>query len=110
MLLHGEAVAIDMALSAELAYGRGLLSPVQRLRVLQVMRDLQLPLWHDSCNLDLLMKVGVEPGSFRKAAWLWCCKESGLLATLHMCETAKWLLQGDVLLLLQPAQQAFLQC
>lgn len=57
MLLHGEAVSIDMALSCELAYGRGLLSAQQRLRVLGVMRDLRLPLWHDSCNLDLLMKV-----------------------------------------------------
>lgn len=59
MLLHGEAVAIDMALSTELAFGRGLLSPQQRLRVLQVMRDLQLPLWHECCSLDLLMKVRV---------------------------------------------------
>jgi 3-dehydroquinate synthase len=57
MLLHGEAVSIDMALSCELSYGRGLLSPQQRLRVLGVMRDLRLPLWHDSCSLDLLMKV-----------------------------------------------------
>lgn len=57
MLLPGEAVAVDMALSTELAYGRGLLSAQQRLRVLGVMRALHLPLWHESCNLDLLVKV-----------------------------------------------------
>lgn len=57
MLLHGEAVSVDMALSAELAYGRGLLSAQERLRVLGVMVDLNLPLWHEAANLDLLMKV-----------------------------------------------------
>lgn len=64
MLLHGEAVAIDMALSTELSYGRGLLTSAQRLQVLQVMKDLRLPLWHESCDLDLLMKVrtGVKHG------------------------------------------------
>jgi hypothetical protein len=46
-----------MALSAELAYGRGLLTPQERLRVLGVMLDLQLPLWHEAAHLDLLMKV-----------------------------------------------------
>lgn len=62
MLLHGEAVAIDMALSTELSYGRGLLSAQQRLRVLGVMRGLGLPLWHSTCNVDLLMKVWVWRG------------------------------------------------
>lgn len=62
MLLHGEAVAIDMALSTELAFGRGLLSSQQRLRVLQVMRDLELPLWHDCCSLNLIMKVSCGRG------------------------------------------------
>jgi 3-dehydroquinate synthase len=63
MLLHGEAVAVDMALSTELAYGRGLLSGQQRERVLGVMRALRLPLWHDCCNLDLLMKVRQPPSA-----------------------------------------------
>jgi 3-dehydroquinate synthetase len=58
MLLHGEAVSIDMALSTELAFGRGLLTSEQRLRVLRLMRGLRLPLWHEACTLDVLMKVG----------------------------------------------------
>lgn len=57
MLLHGEAVAIDMALSTELAYGRGLLTSDQRLRVLKLLATLKLPLWHETCSVDLLMKV-----------------------------------------------------
>lgn len=57
MLLHGEAVAIDMALSTELAYGRGLLTQQQRARVLGLMLALRLPLWHQACSLQLFMKV-----------------------------------------------------
>jgi hypothetical protein len=75
MLLHGEAVSVDMALSAELAYGRGLLSPQERLRVLGVMVGLRLPLWHEAGNLDLLMKVGVY--SLFYLDWdaaIGCCK------------------------------------
>jgi 3-dehydroquinate synthase len=57
MLLHGEAVAIDMALSTELAWGRGLLSDEQRGRMLGLLRALSLPLWHDCCSVKLFMKV-----------------------------------------------------
>lgn len=57
MLLHGEAVAIDMALSTELAWGRGLLSDEEQGRVLGLLRGLGLPLWHDSCSVKLFMKV-----------------------------------------------------
>lgn len=58
MLLHGEAVTIDMGLSTELSYGRGLISAAERERILGVMVRLGLPLWHESCNLKLFMKVG----------------------------------------------------
>ncbi len=53
-LLHGEAVNIDMALSLALAHGRGLLTSAQVHRVLVVMRDLELPIWHPLCTLELL--------------------------------------------------------
>uniref|UniRef100_A0A383V683 Uncharacterized protein n=1 Tax=Tetradesmus obliquus TaxID=3088 RepID=A0A383V683_TETOB len=59
MLLHGEAVAIDMALTTELAWGRGLLSDEQRGRVLGLLRCLRLPLWHEACSVKLFMK-GLE--------------------------------------------------
>lgn len=53
-LLHGEAVAIDMAISLALAHGRGLLTAAQMRRVLAVMHDLELPLWHPVCTPELL--------------------------------------------------------
>ncbi len=46
-LLHGEAVAIDMALSTVVAARRGLLEPVDRDRVLEVLRGVGLPLTHE---------------------------------------------------------------
>jgi 3-dehydroquinate synthase len=57
MLLHGEAVNIDMALSTEIAFGRGLLTAEERCRVLQLMLKLRLPLWHRKCSVGLFMKV-----------------------------------------------------
>lgn len=57
MLLHGEAVTIDMALSTELSYGRGLITAAERSRILGLMVRLGLPLWHESCNLKLFMKL-----------------------------------------------------
>eukprot|EP00775_Hariotina_reticulata_P007120 gene7119-7334_t len=56
MLLHGEAVNIDMALSTEIAVGRGLLTAEERHRVLQLMLKLRLPLWHSKCSVQLFMK------------------------------------------------------
>lgn len=55
-LLHGEAVNIDMALTTHISCNRGLISPSQRDRVLKVMADLQLPMKHDVCNVQLFMK------------------------------------------------------
>ena len=54
MLLHGEAVCIDMALTTVLAEGRGLLSSQDRERILDVMRRLRLPIWHPLCEPGLL--------------------------------------------------------
>lgn len=54
-LLHGEAVAIDMALTTVLAERRGLVSARQRQRVLALMRTLGLPTWHELCTDDVLL-------------------------------------------------------
>jgi 3-dehydroquinate synthetase len=53
-LLHGEAVAIDMALSGVLAHHRGLLSADDLARIRGVMTDLHLPTWHRVCTPELL--------------------------------------------------------
>ncbi|MCM2427188.1 sedoheptulose 7-phosphate cyclase [Streptomyces sp. RKAG337] len=53
-LLHGEAVAIDMALTTVISWQRGLLSAAQRDRVLALMTALGLPRTHQACRPELL--------------------------------------------------------
>ena len=53
-LLHGEAVAIDMALSVLLSHGRGLLDGDGVARILEVFDELDLPCWHPVCTQELL--------------------------------------------------------
>lgn len=55
-LLHGEAVNIDMALTTQLSYARGMISLEQRNRVFKVMHSLQLPFWHQACSSELFYK------------------------------------------------------
>ncbi|WP_249227893.1 sedoheptulose 7-phosphate cyclase [Kutzneria sp. CA-103260] len=54
-MLHGEAVCVDMALTTVMAYRRGLLTRVERDRVLAVMSALELPVWHPVIKHDLLV-------------------------------------------------------
>jgi 3-dehydroquinate synthase len=54
-LLHGEAVCIDMALTTVLAEHRGLISGGDRDRVLGVMAELGLPVWHDVVTPEILI-------------------------------------------------------
>jgi 2-epi-5-epi-valiolone synthase len=56
-LLHGEAVNIDMALTTLIAENRGLVTAAQRRRVFDVMRLLELPVWHRLCTGDLLIRA-----------------------------------------------------
>ncbi|MDH6218220.1 sedoheptulose 7-phosphate cyclase [Streptomyces pseudovenezuelae] len=53
-LLHGEAVAVDMALTTVISWRRGLLGTAQLDRVLAVMTSLGLPTSHAVCRADLL--------------------------------------------------------
>jgi 3-dehydroquinate synthetase len=53
-LLHGEAVAIDIALSVVVSSARGRLMPRDRDRVLSVLHRLGLPLCLDTLTVDLL--------------------------------------------------------
>ncbi|SCE79678.1 3-dehydroquinate synthase [Micromonospora haikouensis] len=56
-LLHGEAVAVDMALSLVLAHHRGLLSAEDLSRARLVMGELGLPTWHPVCSTELLTEA-----------------------------------------------------
>ncbi|MGH3918396.1 MAG: sedoheptulose 7-phosphate cyclase [Gammaproteobacteria bacterium] len=56
-LLHGEAVSIDMALSTVLAHGRSLVCGQDRDRILEVIRQLRLPIWHPLCEPGLLRQA-----------------------------------------------------
>ena len=53
-LLHGECVAIDLALTVALSDGRGLLDPATAQRILHVLTSLGLPITHPEIILDLL--------------------------------------------------------
>ena len=56
-LLHGEAVAIDLALTVQLSRNRGLLPTDVADRALRVLADLGLPLTHREMSLDLLTEA-----------------------------------------------------
>jgi len=53
-LLHGEAVALDMAVSLALAHNRGMLSTTDAERALNLMRSAGLPLTHPTFTVELL--------------------------------------------------------
>lgn len=56
-LLHGEAVAIDMALFTVLSCRRGLVNRQERNRILRVMCGLQLPIIHSLLEPDVLARA-----------------------------------------------------
>lgn len=56
-VLHGEAVAIDMAISVMLSYQRGFLSYRDVERVYNLMKAVKLPLMHPVCTPDLLYEA-----------------------------------------------------
>jgi 2-epi-5-epi-valiolone synthase len=53
-LLHGEAVALELALVCCIAAARGLLHPAHRDRVLALLHRLNLPLWHPAMTIERL--------------------------------------------------------
>jgi 3-dehydroquinate synthase len=56
-LLHGEAVAVDMALSLVLAHNRGMLTDDELSAVRTVLANLGLPAWHPVCRPELLAEA-----------------------------------------------------
>jgi 2-epi-5-epi-valiolone synthase len=59
-LLHGEAVAIDMALFTTVSCRRGLLSAADRDRVLDLLRSIGLPVTHDLLEPSVLRDALAE--------------------------------------------------
>ena len=64
-LLHGEAVAVDMALSLVLAAQRDLIDAKQLSRALGLIEAYGLPTRHPQCDEDLLMKALADSTSHR---------------------------------------------
>lgn len=64
-LLHGEAVAIDMAVTTELSAMRGLITPDERRRTISILKALELPLWHPSLNRDVVAYALRDAASLR---------------------------------------------
>lgn len=56
-LLHGECVAIDMALCSVVAKNRGFLCDERCERILRLLRRFELPLMHDRCDGELIAQA-----------------------------------------------------
>lgn len=54
-LLHGEAVNIDMALTTLISVQRGMITPEERDRIFALMRKLELPVYHRTCEPSVLV-------------------------------------------------------
>ncbi|XP_074524782.1 2-epi-5-epi-valiolone synthase [Halichoeres trimaculatus] len=55
-LLHGEAVNIDMSYMVYVSKESGLLSEEEKQRIIRCMVDLELPVWHEACTMELIQK------------------------------------------------------
>lgn len=64
-LLHGESVAIDMAICAVISHQRGLLSDDELERIFAVYRALGLPMYHEVCQPQLLIDALEDTVSHR---------------------------------------------
>jgi 2-epi-5-epi-valiolone synthase len=64
-LLHGEAVAVDMALSLTLASQRELITAQELRRALSLLEAYGLPTYHPRCDEPLLMKALADSTSHR---------------------------------------------
>ncbi|KAG7494867.1 hypothetical protein JOB18_039247 [Solea senegalensis] len=55
-LLHGEAVNIDMSYMVYVSQESGLLTEEEKQRIISCMLGLELPVWHESCTMELIEK------------------------------------------------------
>lgn len=56
-LLHGEAVAIDMAISMVISWKRGFITRETMLRVINLIRSFNLPVYNPVCTAELLYEA-----------------------------------------------------
>lgn len=56
-ILHGESVALDMAICVVIAYARNLISEEELERIFAVYRALELPTYHNLCKLSVLTEA-----------------------------------------------------
>ncbi|KAM5147786.1 2-epi-5-epi-valiolone synthase-like [Mantella aurantiaca] len=56
-LMHGEAVNIDMAFMTYVSSEIGRITWEEKNRIVQCMRNLELPVWHKGCSLQLIKKA-----------------------------------------------------
>lgn len=59
-LLHGEAVSIDMAFVSVLAHKRKLITEKELSRILSLIRNMQLPIFHQLCEPDILYDALID--------------------------------------------------
>ncbi len=60
-MLHGHAVACGMGFGAHLSYKQGWISLTERNRIMQLISDFQLSLWHPILNdVDLIYKAQLK--------------------------------------------------
>lgn len=64
-LLHGEAVAIDMAICIMIAYSRNLLTEEEVKRIFEIYKALGLPLHHFTCEVSVLCDALEDATSHR---------------------------------------------
>jgi 3-dehydroquinate synthetase len=64
-LSHGQAVAVDIALSTAIAGELGLVDAVYRDRILNLMRSLRLPLWMPQLSLKLCRQAIKKAAVYR---------------------------------------------
>jgi len=64
-LLHGEAVAIDMAICIMIAYDRSLLTEEEAKRIFDIYKALGLPMYHSTCEVSVLCDALEDATSHR---------------------------------------------
>ncbi|AEV87135.1 3-dehydroquinate synthase [Actinoplanes sp. SE50] len=106
-LLHGEAVAIDMALCCALAYGRGLISATDVKRILNLLHRYSLPITHPTCDVDLLQE-GLEESTRHRNGNQYCPLPVGIGAAefVEGVTNAELARAGELLAMFAQAEEA----
>ncbi|XP_020489431.1 2-epi-5-epi-valiolone synthase [Labrus bergylta] len=55
-LLHGEAVNIDMSYMVYVSKESGYLTEEEKQRIINCMVELELPVWHEACTMELIQR------------------------------------------------------